>query len=296
MSVFANVYYIKDTNPNNIYEMYELLHRKFKSPAIKVHTGERGNKNFLTPDYLEAFISKIDNPTIVECNTAYKGSRYTTEDHEKLLKDHGWDRWPCDIMDSGGILDLKIDKGKILKRNIVGKTLSNYKTCIVISHVKGHPMGGFGGALKQLSIGFASSKGKVLIHGHGNYEIGEESLSNVKSDNQDAFIDSMADAALSIVDYFGFGNIAYINILKNLSVSCDCDANAPRPCMQDLGILASLDSVAIDQASLDLIEQAKDKGKNKILNRIKEKHGDRILESAERLGIGQRDYKLITVE
>lgn len=297
MDKFSTVYFSKDLDSENIYEMYTLLNRRFSHSGrtcIKVHTGELGNKNFLTADYLEDFINKIGNATVVECNTAYNGERNTTEKHLKLLKKHGWNRFNVEILDDESILDLNIN-GKILKKNLVGKKIENYDNCIVISHFKAHPMGGFGGALKQLSIGFASSKGKQLIHGHGNLEIGRENLKNVESDNQDAFIDCMADAAASVVNYFGNEHIAYINILKNISESCDCDSNAPEPCMKDIGILSSLDPVAIDQVSIDMIRNSNDPGKDKILSRIESRNGERILESAEKLGIGNRSYRLVTI-
>lgn len=277
---------------------------KFKAPlCIKVHTGEEGNRNFLQPDYLKEFIYKIDpdkeekEPTIVECNTAYEGSRNTTEKHLKLLDKHNWTKYfKCDILDSEGPDKVLPVKNHIrIDKNYVGKNIEKYNSCIVISHFKAHPMGGFGGSLKQLSIGFASSKGKEYIHGFGNFEAGKKSLQNVKSVNQNAFIESMADAASSIVDYFK-NNILFINILKNISESCDCDVNAPLPCMDDIGVLISTDPVAIDQASINLIEKANDNGKEKILDRINSKNGDYILECAQRIGIGKRSYNLLEVE
>ena len=271
--------------------------------CIKVHTGEEGNRNYLRPDYLKDFIHRIDpdeekvEPTIVECNTAYEGSRNTTEKHLKLLDDHEWTKYfKCDILDSEGPDKVLPVKNYIrIDKNYVGKHIENYKSCIVISHFKAHPMGGFGGALKQLSIGFASSKGKEYIHGFGNFEAGKKSLQDVKSVNQNAFIESMADAASSIVNYFK-NNIVFINILKNIAESCDCDSNAPLPCMDDIGILISADPVAIDQASINLIKKANDKGKDKIINRIESKNGEYILECAQKIGIGNRSYNLLEVE
>ena len=265
--------------------------------AIKVHSGERGNKNFLKPLYVRHCIHtipEISNGTIVECNTAYEGARHDFDSHSKLMTEHGW----TDEFATFEILDaytpdlvLNIPNGKVLKKNYVGKGLKNYKSCLVISHFKGHPMGGFGGALKQLSIGFASAKGKVYIHGYGSFERGQENLTTIKSANQEAFITAMADAASSIVSFFK-NHIMYINFMKDISVSCDCDANAPAPCMKDIGVLVSLDPVAIDQACYDLLEESHDKGSSKVLNRIHSLQGDQILKDAEALGIGSRSYTL----
>lgn len=295
---YPYVYFSRNLDSNNIYEIYKVLDKELEEPvAVKVHSGEKGNRNFLTIDYLGSFLDSLDYDfLIVECNTAYEGARNTTEKHLKLLKEHGWTKYKTDILDSEQPDKVLSCKNHIrIDKNYVGKNIDNYNSCIVLSHFKAHPMGGFGGALKQLSIGFASSKGKEYIHGFGNFEAGKKSLKEVESVNQNAFIESMADAAGSIVEYFK-NNIIFINVLKNISESCDCDSNAPLPCMDDIGILISTDPVAIDQACINLIEQSKDKGKNKILKRINSKNGKYILDCAEKNGIGKRDYILVEIE
>lgn len=304
--MISTVYFTRnlDLDSDTILDLYNqtLGNIKLEPPiAIKVHTGERGNRNFLRPEYLNNFISKIDpdntiDISIVESNTAYEGSRNTTEKHLKLLDDHEWTKYfKCDILDRDKpdkVLPVK--KPIMIDKNYVGKGIDRYNSCIVISHFKGHPMGGFGGALKQLSIGFASSKGKEYIHGFGNFEAGKKSLHDVKSVNQDAFIESMVDAASSILDYFN-NKILFINILKNISESCDCDSNAPLPCMEDIGILFSLDPVAIDSASIHLLKKSKDEGAKKIFNVINSNDGEYILQCAKEIGLGNGSFQLLEV-
>lgn len=290
----AVIYFTEELRPEKLVELYN----EYKKPlngniAIKIHSGEKGNKNFIRPDFMAPIINELDG-TLIESNTAYPGARNTTEKHLQLLKNHGWNQFKTDILDSEKDVILDIPNGKIIQKNYVGDHINKYDSCLVISHVKGHPMGGFGGALKQLSIGFASSNGKVYIHGHGNFEVGKSNLSSVKSDNQDMFLDSMADAASSIVNFFS-PNILFINILKNISTSCDCDSNAPAPKMQDIGILISNDPVAIDQCSLDLILNADDDHKDEVLDVVNRLHGNRIIDSAEKLGIGTKIYDLIQI-
>ena len=231
--------------------------------------------------------------TVVECNTAYDGARDTTEKHTKLMEKHGWSKYfDVDIMDSEGPdTELDIPNGKVIKKNYVGKHLSNYDSMLVLSHFKGHPMGGFGGALKQLSIGIASSKGKRYIHCCGN----DGSYEDMFHQNQDSFLESMADAASSVVKKFE-GNIAYINVMANLSVDCDCCAVAEDPCMKDIGILASLDPVAIDQACIDLIKNSTDPGKDHFLERVSSRHGEHIIDAAYDLGAGNKEYELIEIK
>ena len=291
----AVIYFTEELVPEKLIELYN----EYKTPlngniAIKIHSGEKGNKNFIGSDFLEPIINEL-NGTLIESNTAYNGARNTTEKHLQLLKDHGWDQFKTDILDSEKDIILDIPNGKIIQKNYVGDHINRYNSCLVISHVKGHPMGGFGGALKQLSIGFASSNGKVYIHGHDNFEAGKSNLSSVESDNQDMFLDSMADAASSIVNFFS-PNILFINILKNISTSCDCDSNAPLPKMQDIGILISNDPVAIDQCSLDLILNADDDHKDEVLDVVNRLHGNRVIDSAEKLGIGTKNYDLIQID
>lgn len=291
----SKVYFIKDITPENIIKAYETLDKKLPGKvAVKMHSGEAGNQNYLRPDFVKDVINHV-NGTVVECNTAYAGARNYTEKHEKLIKDHEWDKYfPFDLMDAEGPdLELDIPNGKVLKKNYVGKNLANYDSMLVLSHFKGHAMGGYGGALKQLSIGCASSAGKTLIHTAGKTNEQKELFNNLPE--QDRFLEAMADAASSVVKYFN-GNIAFINVMKNISVDCDCDGNASAPCMQDVGILASLDPVAIDQACLDLVYNSTDPGKDKLIKRIESLHGIHTVEAAADLGIGSRDYELITLE
>ena len=291
----SKVYFIKDITPENIIKAYETLDKKLPGKvAVKMHSGEAGNQNYLRPDFVKDVINHV-NGTVVECNTAYAGARNYTEKHEKLIKDHEWDKYfPFDLMDAEGPdLELDIPNGKVLKKNYVGKNLANYDSMLVLSHFKGHAMGGYGGALKQLSIGCASSAGKTLIHTAGKTNDQTQLFNNLP--DQDHFLEAMADAASSVVKYFN-GNMAFINVMKNISVDCDCDGNASAPCMQDVGILASLDPVAVDQACLDLVYNSTDPGKDKLIKRIESLHGIHTVEAAADLGIGSRDYELITLE
>ena len=286
----SKVYFCKDVTPEGVLKLYKMLNKDLTGRiAIKVHSGEEGNPNFLRPEFWKPVVDFVGG-TIVECNTAYEGARNTTERHRKLFKKHGWsDMYPVDLLDAAGPdLVLQIPQGTAIKENYVGKDIANYDGTLVLSHFKGHPMGGFGGALKQLSIGFASSYGKEYIHGVGEPE-------NFWDREQDRFLEAMADAAWSVADYFK-GNAAYINVMKNLSVDCDCcGATAKLPCMADVGILASLDPVAIDQACVDLVYASSDPGKADLIKRIETRHGIHTLEVAEGLGIGSRDYELIGV-
>ncbi len=289
------VYFIREITPENVIKAYDLLNKKLEGMvAVKVHSGEKGNQNFLHPLFLKPIVEHV-NGTVVECNTAYAGARNETSKHLELLKEHGWsDYFNVDIMDAEGpdkVLDipnhLKIDK------NYVGKHIDNYDSMLVISHFKGHPMGGFGGALKQLSIGCASSSGKAWIHSAGKTLEQEILWDNIAL--QDDFIMSMADAASSVVKHFN-GNMAFINIMCNLSVDCDCCAVAEDPCMKDIGILASLDPIALDKACLDLIYNSTDSGRNHFVERVERQHGTYIIDSAEKLGFGSKDYELVEIK
>ena len=286
----SKVYFCKDVTPEGVLKLYKKLDKELTGRvAIKVHSGEEGNPNFLRPEFWKPVVDFVGG-TIVECNTAYEGARNTTDRHRALFKKHGWsDMYPVDLLDAAGPdLVLKIPQGTAIKENFVGKDIANYDGTLVLSHFKGHPMGGFGGALKQLSIGFASSYGKEYIHGVGEPK-------NFWDREQDRFLEAMADAAWSVVDYFK-GNAAYINVMKNLSVDCDCcGATAKLPCMADVGILASLDPVAIDQACVDLVYASNDPGKKDLIERMESRHGIHTLEVAESLGIGSREYELIGV-
>ena len=286
----SKVYFIKEIKPESVVKIYEALGVNLPGKvAVKLHSGEQGNQNYIRPEFVKAIVEKV-NGTVVECNTAYGGARNTTEKHEKLMEEHGWTKYfNVDIMDAdGGDLELDIPNGKVLKKNYVGKHIQNYDSMLVLSHFKGHPMGGYGGALKQLSIGCASSYGKAYIHGAGVPE-------DIWTADHDLFLESMADAASSVHDYFK-DNIVYINVMKNMSVDCDCCAVAEDPCMKDIGILISTDPIAIDQACLDLVYASDDPGKEHLIERIESRNGVHTIEAAEALGYGSRDYELIEIK
>lgn len=287
----SKVYFSKTITPEKVLELYQTLGKELAGKvAIKLHSGEVGNQNFLKPDFWKPIIDHVGG-TVVECNTAYDGERNTTEKHWRTIKMHGWDSYfDVDLLDEDGPdLELDIPNGVQIKKNYVGKNLANYDSVLVLSHFKGHPMGGYGGALKQLSIGIASSYGKAYIHGAG---VPEE----IWTAEHNSFLESMADSAASIVEYFK-GNIVYINVMKNMSVDCDCCAVAEDPCMKDIGILISLDPVAIDQACVDLVYGAvEDPGREHLIERIESRNGVHTIEAAAKLGIGSREYELITIE
>lgn len=285
----ATVYFSKTITPEKVLELYKLMgHELPGRVAVKVHSGEKGNQNFLRPDFWKPMIDYIGG-TVVECNTAYEGERNTTAKHRKLIEYHGWNQYfKVDLMDAEGPdLELAIPNGKVIQKNYVGKNLAHYDSMLVLSHFKGHPMGGYGGALKQLSIGVASSYGKAYIHGAGVPE-------NIWTADHNSFLESMADAASSVVDYFK-GNIVYVNVLKNMSVDCDCCAVAEDPCIADIGILISTDPIAIDQACIDLVYACSDPGRPHLLERIESRNGVHTIEAAAELGYGSRDYELIEV-
>ncbi len=291
----SRVYFIREITPENIIKAYEALGKNLEgNVAVKMHSGEQGNQNYLRPEFVQDVIHHV-NGTVVECNTAYEGARNSTEKHKKLIEEHEWNKYfPFDLLDAEGPdMELEIPNGKVLKKNYVGKNLANYNALLVLSHFKGHAMGGYGGALKQLSIGCASSRGKTLIHTAGVTDDQKVLFQNLPE--QDRFLEAMADAAKSVVDYFK-GNAVYINVMKNISIDCDCDAHASAPCMQDIGILASLDPVAVDQACLDLVYQSNDPGKDKLIERIESRHGVHTIESAYDLGVGNREYELVQID
>lgn len=286
----SKVLFTRTISPEMVLTMYEKLGKELTGHiAIKLHSGEEGNQNFLTPEFWAPIIRHLDG-TVVECNTAYEGSRNTTEKHLKTIEKHGWSRYfNVDLLDAEGPdLVLDIPDGKVIQKNYVGKDIANYNGMLVLSHFKGHPMGGYGGALKQLSIGCASSYGKAYIHGAGVPE-------DMWTANHDLFLESMADAASSVHDYFK-DNIVYINVMKNMSVDCDCCAVAEDPCMKDIGILISTDPIAIDQACLDLVYASTDPGKEHLIERIESRNGVHTIEAAEALGYGSRDYELIEIK
>ena len=285
----AKVYFSRTISPEKVLELYKMVDKKLPgNVAIKLHSGEKGNQNFLGPDFWKPVIEYVGG-TVVECNTAYEGQRNTTEKHKKLLEEHGWSKYfNVDLLDGEGP-DLKLEypSGKRIKVNYVGKNITNYDSMIVLSHFKGHPMGGYGGALKQLSIGVASSYGKAYIHGAGVPE-------NIWTSDHDSFLESMADAAGTVVDYFK-GNIIYVNVMKNMSVDCDCCSVAEDPCMDDIGILVSTDPVAIDQACIDLVYRSSDAGRDHLIERIESRNGVYTIEVAAALGYGTREYDLTEV-
>ena len=286
----SKVLFTRTISQEMVLTMYEELGKELTGHiAIKLHSGEEGNQNFLTPEFWAPIIRHLDG-TVVECNTAYEGSRNTTEKHLKTIEKHGWSRYfDVDLLDAEGPdLVLDIPGGKVIQKNYVGKDIANYNGMLVLSHFKGHPMGGYGGALKQLSIGCASSYGKAYIHGAGVPE-------DMWTANHDLFLESMADAASSVHNYFK-DNIVYINVMKNMSVDCDCCAVAEDPCMKDIGILISTDPIAIDQACLDLVYASDDPGKEHLIERIESRNGVHTIEAAEALGYGYRDYELIEIE
>ena len=286
----AKVYFSRQITPEKVLELYKLLGKELTgNVAIKVHSGEKGNQNFLRPEFWKAIIDHVGG-TVVECNTAYKGQRHESGLHKKLFDDHGWTKhFPVDLLDAEGPdMELAIPEGKKIKVNYVGKDLANYDATLVLSHFKGHPMGGFGGALKQLSIGFASSYGKKYIHGVGKTE-------DFWNSDHDSFLEAMADAASSVTRYFK-GNAVYVNVMKNMSVDCDCCAVAEDPCIADIGVLVSLDPVAIDQACVDLVYACSDPGKPHLIERIETRNGIHTVEAAAVLGIGSREYELVEVE
>ena len=288
----SKVYFTKEITPESLVKIYEKLGVKLEgNVAVKLHSGEKGNQNYLRPEFVKPLVDHV-NGTVVECNTAYEGARNSTEKHKELIKEHEWDKYfKFDLLDEEGPdMVLDVPNGKILKKNYVGKDLANYDSMLVLSHFKGHAMGGYGGALKQLSIGCASSAGKTLIHTAGATNDQTKLWDNLPE--QDRFLEAMADAAESVVNHFK-DNIVYINVMKNISVDCDCDGNASAPCMEDIGVLASTDPIAVDQACLDLVYNSKDPGRDKLIERIESRHGVHTVEAASELGFGEREYELI---
>jgi uncharacterized Fe-S center protein len=285
----SKVYFSKTIAPEMVLKMYKMLGYKLEgNVCVKVHSGEPGNQNFIKPEFWKPIIEEVQG-TVVECNTAYDGKRNTTEAHLETFKLHGWDQFKIDLLDAEGPDKvLEIENGKVIKKNYVGKNIEKYDSMVVLSHFKGHPMGGYGGAIKQLSIGVASSFGKAYIHGAGEPE-------KIWTADHDLFLESMADAASSIVKYFN-GKIAYINVMKNMSVDCDCCAVAEDPCIQDIGILASLDPIAIDQACIDLVYNSNDPKKDHFIERVESRNGVHTIEASSKLGFGSREYELIEID
>lgn len=281
----SKVYFTHEISSEKLLEIYKKLGVELKGKvAVKVHSGEKGNQNYLKPLFYKDIIDYV-NGTVVECNTAYDGARNTSEKHLKLLEEHEWSKYyNVDLLDKDAELELPVKEGKHLKVNYVGKNIENYDSMLVLSHFKGHPMGGFGGALKNISIGLASSHGKENIHGAGKPE-------EIWTADHDSFLESMAEADKTIMDYEK--NIVFINVMANMSVDCDCCAVAEDPCMKDIGILASTDPVALDQACIDLVYNSTDPGKDHLIKRIESRNGIHTIEEAEKLKVGTRKYDLI---
>ena len=288
------VYYCKEVKPEVLVTLYEKLGKELPGKiAIKLHSGEEGNQNYLKPEFMKPIIDNVGG-VVVECNTAYDGERNTTEKHLKTIEKHGWSKYfDFDLMDEEGPdVSFPVQNGKHLKENFVGKNILNYDSMLVLSHFKGHPMGGYGGALKQLSIGCASCEGKSWIHSAGTNKDQYSLWDNLPP--QDDFLESMAEAASSIIDHFN-GNMIFINVMANMSVDCDCCAEAEDPCMKDMGVLISTDPVAIDQACIDIVTSSNDPGKEHFLERVNSRNGIHTIEYAEKLGVGSRDYDIIEI-
>lgn len=284
------VYFTKEITPESVVKIFDAL--KVNLPgkvAVKLHSGEEGNQNYIKPEFVKKIVEHV-NGTVVECNTAYDGERDTTEKHKKLLDNHGWTKYfNVDLLDAEGPdKEIDIPNGKQIKKDYLGKNIDKYDSLLVLSHFKGHPMGGYGGALKQLSIGCASGYGKKIIHGAGKTE-------NYFATEQNKFLESMADAASAVHNMFK-GKVCYINVMCNLSVDCDCCAIAEDPCMKDIGILASTDPIAIDQACIDLIYNSKDPGRDHFVERVERQNGVHTIEAASELGFGSREYELIDID
>lgn len=286
----AKVFYTKNIDNNSLVKIYDALNTELKgNVAIKISTGEPGGHNFLDPMLIKDLVQKL-NGTIVECNTAYQGKRYNSEDHWQAIKDHGFmDIAKCDIMDEEGEMELEVPNGKRIKKNYVGSHMKNYDSMLILSHFKGHAMGGFGGALKNMSIGIASSHGKAYIHGAGD-------VNHLWDAEHDLFLESMADADASVIKYFGKDNLAYISVANNLSVDCDCDNDPSDPEMNDIGIFASLDPVALDQACYDAVKNSNDSGKASLIERMDSRNAIHTVEAASDLGLGEREYEIFDID
>ncbi len=288
------VYMTREISPEAILKLYKALGREARGKvAVKISTGEPGGHNFLDPKLIAPFVKEVDG-TIVECNTAYQGKRFNTEDHRRAAEEHGFTAIaPVDIMDADGEVKLPLEGGKHLKYDIVGSHYPDYDFTVILSHFKGHAMGGFGGAVKNMSIGIASSNGKSYIHTAGKIETADSIWQNIA--DQDLFLESMAEAAKSVADHCG-DNILYISVANNLSVDCDCDSHPADPQMHDIGILASLDPVALDKACTDLVRSSDDHGKVHLIERIDSRHGMHTLDYGEEIGLGSQTYKIVNLD
>lgn len=291
----SKVYFTKEITSDSLVKIYESLGVDLKGKVgVKISTGEPGGHNFLNPKLIEKLVKKL-NGTIIECCTAYGGKRQDPTDHWQAIADHGFkDIAPCDIMDEFEEMEIPVTNGFHLKKNIVGKHLENYDSILMLSHFKGHQMAGMGGALKNMSIGIASTKGKLNIHSAGKTLDQNECWDNLPA--QDDFLESMADACQAVMNYKGAENIVYINVANNLSVDCDCDSNPADPEMKDIGIFASLDPVSVDQACYDAVVNSEDPGKKALIERMNSRHAIHVVETAHRHGLGNTDYELINID
>ena len=289
------VYFSKEISSDSLIKVFESLNISLEGQvAVKLHSGERGNQNYLKPEFVKPLIEKV-NGTVVETNTAYSGARNETSKHKQLLKEHGWSKYfSVEILDEQKPdLELNIENGTVLKTNLIGSRIQNYDSVLVLSHFKGHPMGGYGGAIKQLSIGFASSNGKAWIHSGG--KVSDQNTVWRNTAKQNDFLTAMAEAASSVAKLFK-DKIAYINVMCNMSVDCDCCSVAEDPCMKDVGILASLDPIALDQACIDLVYNSTDKGKDHLIKRIESRNGLHTIEVAKTLNFGTTNYELVEID
>lgn len=289
----SKVYFTKNITKENMIKMYQVLNKELSgNVAVKLHSGEQGNQNYLKPEFLKDIIEYI-NGTVVECNTAYEGARNTTEKHLKLLESHGWSKYfKTDILDSDGEEALEMPERNTIHKNFIGSHMKNYDSMLVISHFKGHPMGGFGGAIKNISIGLASSYGKKYIHTSG---MENPTYEEIFTSDHDKFLESMADAAKSILNFYK-DNILFINVMVNMSVDCDCCAVAKDPTIKDIGILSSTDPLALDQACVDLVYNSTDPNKSDLIERIESRNGIHTLDAAEKINLGNREYELIEID
>ena len=286
----AQVYFTRDISAQGLIKIYDALDATLKgNVAVKISTGEPGGHNFLSPALIKPLVDLLQG-TIVECNTAYEGKRFASRDHWQAIRDHGFAAIaPCDIMDEEGDIALPVNGGVRISQNYVGAHLRNYASMLMLSHFKGHAMGGFGGALKNMSIGVASSYGKAYIHGAGD-------PAKIWTADHDMFLESMADDDKSVMDFMGRENLAYINVANRLSVDCDCDSNPHEPEMADIGIFASLDPVAVDQACVDAVYASPDPGKAALIERMESRHGIHTIEAAAALGLGLREYEIVAID
>ncbi len=290
----STVYFTKEITPESLVAIYNALGRRLRGKvAVKISTGEPGGHNFLSPKLIQPLVGGLGG-TIVECCTAYGGKRQDPKDHWQTIKDHGfYDIAPCDIMDEEADIEIPVTNGFHLDKDIVGEHLNNYDSMLMLSHFKGHAMGGFGGALKNMSIGIGSTAGKAYIHTAGKTKSADELWNMLPP--QDHFLESMADACQAVINYFGSKNIVYINVANRLSVDCDCDSNPHEPEMADIGIFASLDPVALDQACYDAVKNSADAGKAALIERMDSRHAIRTVEAACEHGLGSREYEIANI-